>query len=152
MEERYPLTVFYDGECPICAREIALVKRLHRRERLAFIDFAHPTYDPSQTGLAPAHLGRVIHARWADGTVITGVEVFRAVWAAVGWSALARISRMRAVDRLLSTAYGWFARNRLRLTGRAHVEPTAHRLVEAEVQAQQAASDRCAGTCAGSGQ
>lgn len=29
----YPLTVFFDGACPICDREIALMRRLDRRGR-----------------------------------------------------------------------------------------------------------------------
>jgi predicted DCC family thiol-disulfide oxidoreductase YuxK len=36
----YPLTVFYDGACPICAREMALMKRLDRTQRLTLLDFS----------------------------------------------------------------------------------------------------------------
>ena len=38
----YPLTVFFDGACPICAREIAVMKRLDRHGRLFFCDFSRP--------------------------------------------------------------------------------------------------------------
>jgi predicted DCC family thiol-disulfide oxidoreductase YuxK len=62
----------------------------------------------------------VIHARWANGSVITGVEVFRAMWEAVGLGVLARLSRLSLVEPLFLKAYAWFARNRLRLTGRSH--------------------------------
>ena len=37
---QYALTVFFDGACPICAREIALMKRLDRKQQLAFCDFS----------------------------------------------------------------------------------------------------------------
>ena len=114
----YPLTAFFDGACPICAREIALMKRLDRRQRLAFCDFSRPNYDAASIGFAPSELSRVIHARWADGSVITGVEVFRAMWEAVGLGVLARLSRLSLVEPLVLRAYAWFARNRLRLTGR----------------------------------
>lgn len=117
---QYPLTVFFDGACPICAREIALMKRLDRRRHLTFCDFSRPEYDAGSTGFAPSELGRVIHARWADGSVITGVEVFRAMWEAVGLGLLAKLSRLSVVEPLVLKAYAWFARNRLRLTGRSH--------------------------------
>ncbi len=117
---QYPLTVFFDGACPICAREIAFMKRLDRRRHLTFCDFSHPDYDAASIGVAPAELGRVIHARWADGSVITGVEVFRAMWEAVGLGLLAKLSRLSVVEPLVLKAYAWFARNRLRLTGRSH--------------------------------
>jgi len=114
----YPLTVFFDGACPICAREIALMKRLDRRQRLAYCDFSRPDYDTASIGFAPSELGRVIHARWADGSVITGVDVFRAMWEAVGLGLLAKLSRLSLVEPLVLRAYEWFMRNRLQFTGR----------------------------------
>ncbi len=116
----YPLTVFFDGACPICVREIALMRRLDRRRRLVCCDFSAKEYDAASINISPAELGRVIHARWADGNVITGVEVFRAMWEAVGLGLLARLSRLALVEPLVLKANAWFARNRLRLTGRSH--------------------------------
>ena len=116
----YPLTVFFDGACPICDREIALMRRLDRRGRLKFSDFSQPDFVPTSINISPAELGRIIHARWGDGTIITGVDVFRAMWEAVGLGFLARLSRLSLVEPLVVRAYAWFARNRLRLTGRSH--------------------------------
>jgi predicted DCC family thiol-disulfide oxidoreductase YuxK len=115
----YPLTVFFDGACPICAREIALMKRLDRKRRLTFCDFSLQDYDEKVTGFAPSQLGRVIHAQWADGRVITGVRVFQAMWEAVGLGLLTKLSRVSLLEPLFYRAYAWFARNRLWLTGRA---------------------------------
>lgn len=114
----YPLTVFFDGACAICDREIALMRRLDRRGRLSFFDFSQPDFAPTSINISPTELGRIIHARWGDGTVITGVDVFRAMWEAVGLGFLARLSRLSFVEPLVLNAYAWFARNRLRLTGR----------------------------------
>ena len=119
----YPLTVFFDGACHICAREIALMKRLDRRRQLEFCDFSNQEYDAASSGFAAADLGTVIHVRWADGSVITGVEVFRAMWEAVGLGVLARLSRLSLVEPLVLRAYVWFARNRLQLTGRLNPCP-----------------------------
>jgi predicted DCC family thiol-disulfide oxidoreductase YuxK len=116
----YPLTVFFDGACPICDREIALMRRLDRHRRLLLCDFSRPDYDPTSINISPAELGRIIHARWGDGTVITGVDVFRAMWEAVGLGFLARLTRLALIEPLVVNAYAWFARNRLRLTGRSH--------------------------------
>ena len=32
-----PVKVWYDGACPLCLREIALMRRLDRRGRISFI-------------------------------------------------------------------------------------------------------------------
>ena len=117
---QYPLTVFFDGACPICAREMALMKRLDRKRRLAFCDFSVPEYDERVSGFTPAELGQIIHALWADGRVIMGVAVFQAMWEAVGLGLLTKVSRLAFVEPLLFRAYSWFARNRLWLTGRVN--------------------------------
>jgi predicted DCC family thiol-disulfide oxidoreductase YuxK len=101
----YPLTVFYDGACPLCSREMALMKRLDSHHRLRLCDFSAPGYDAESTGLDPVRLGAVLHAQWEDGTIITGVEVFRAVWQSVGLGLLARVSRLPVIDPLLIRGY-----------------------------------------------
>lgn len=115
----YPLTVYFDGECPICRREIDLMKIFNRSARLQFIDFSDGSYRSVEHGLSPCDLGRVIHARWSDGTLITGVEVFQEMWEAIGLGFLSRLARRPMINKLLVRAYAWFARNRLRLTSRA---------------------------------
>jgi predicted DCC family thiol-disulfide oxidoreductase YuxK len=115
----YPLTVYFDGKCPICRREIDLMKIFNRRERLQFIDFSTSSYRPTDHGLNQCDLGRVIHARWSDGTLISGVEVFRETWEAIGLGFLARITRLSGINTLLVKAYAWFAKNRLWLIKRA---------------------------------
>ncbi|MGC3973267.1 MAG: DUF393 domain-containing protein [Nitrospira sp.] len=115
---RYPLTVWYDGACPLCAREMALMKRLDRKRRLRFCDFSAPDYNVCTSGIPLSELGAVIHAQWEDGTVIRGVEVFRMIWQAVGLGFLTRMSRLPLIDLLAEKGYAWFARNRLWLTGR----------------------------------
>lgn len=115
----YPLMVYFDGACPICRREIDLMKWFNRKSHLRFVDFSASSYRPAEHGLNPYDLGIVIHARWADGSIITGVEVFREMWEAAGFSLLARVARRPGINALLVKVYAWFARNRLRLTGRA---------------------------------
>jgi len=69
---RYPLTVLYDGACPLCSREMAFMKHLDRKRRLRFCDFSTPDYDAAAIGIPVSELSTVIHAQWEDGTVITG--------------------------------------------------------------------------------
>jgi predicted DCC family thiol-disulfide oxidoreductase YuxK len=99
------------------------MRRLDRRRQLEFCDFSDQEYDAASRGLSTEDLGTVIHARWADGSVITGVDVFRAMWEAVGLGFLARLSRLSLVEPLVLRAYEWFARNRLQLTGRLNPCP-----------------------------
>ena len=110
--------VFYDGDCPLCTREICVLQRLDRRGRIGFVDIAAEGFEPAALGLDRAALMARIHGRLPDGTLIEGVEVFRALYAAVGFGWAVALTRLPGVSHALDLAYGVFARNRLRLTGR----------------------------------
>jgi predicted DCC family thiol-disulfide oxidoreductase YuxK len=114
----WDVEVFYDGDCPLCSREVRMLRRLDRRGRIRFTDIAAPGFDAAATGLDWAKLMSEIHGRLPGGEIIVGVEVFRRLYAAVGFRALVRISRWPIIAPLLDAAYRLFARNRLRLTGR----------------------------------
>ena len=114
--------VFFDGDCPLCRREIAFLQRLDRRRNaIRFTDIAARGFDPAEHGLGSlrrADLMARIHGRAADGQVVEGVEVFRRLYAAVGFGPLVAVTRLRPIAALLDAGYRWFAANRLSLTGR----------------------------------
>lgn len=116
--------VFYDGDCPLCTREIALLRSWDRAGRIEFTDIAADGFDPATAGRDMATLMGSIHGRLPDGTLVEGVEVFRRLYEAVGLGALVRLSRLPGVAALADRAYALFARNRLRLTGRCAPDGT----------------------------
>ncbi|MCA9015275.1 MAG: DUF393 domain-containing protein, partial [Planctomycetaceae bacterium] len=59
-----------------------------------------------------------IHARLPDGTWITGVEVFRRLYAAIGFGWLVFPTRLPGLSQFLDMTYRMFAKKRLKLTGR----------------------------------
>jgi predicted DCC family thiol-disulfide oxidoreductase YuxK len=114
----FAVEVYYDGQCPLCVREMRMLRRLDKRGRIRFVDITAPGFDPAAVGIAWDALMSRIHGRLADGTVVEGVEVFRRLYAAVGFSRLAAATRLPGVAQLLDLGYRWFAKNRLKLTGR----------------------------------
>ena len=95
---------------------------LDRKGKLQFVNFAKKDFDEHSHGFSRGELGRVIHAKWANGSVITELEVFREMWRAVGLGLLAKLSQIWFLEPLLVGGYKWFARNRLKLTGRKEPE------------------------------
>jgi predicted DCC family thiol-disulfide oxidoreductase YuxK len=114
----YDLELFFDGECPLCRREVALMRTLDRRRRVLFTDIAAAGFDAARLGRDHATLMASIHAQLPDGTLVTGVEAFRRAYAALGLGPLVAFSRLPLVSQLAERAYAVFARNRLRWTGR----------------------------------
>jgi predicted DCC family thiol-disulfide oxidoreductase YuxK len=110
--------VFYDGECPLCIREIRMLMRKDKAERIEFTDIAAPDFDAGAFGTTYDQLMTRIQGRLADGTWIEGVEVFRQLYAAIGWRRVVAVSRIPGISHLLALGYRLFAANRLRLTGR----------------------------------
>jgi predicted DCC family thiol-disulfide oxidoreductase YuxK len=130
--DRTTIEIFFDGECPLCTREIAMVRRLDRNQRIRFTDIAAPGFEPEAIGTTRGALMERIRARLPDGTWIEGVEVFRRMYAAVGFGAFVPLTRLPRVSHALDLGYERFAKNRLRWTGRCtpdglcQVHPTAH--------------------------
>ncbi len=114
----FDIQLFYDGACPLCMREIHILRRRDSHKRIIFTDIAAPDFDATTVGLNWQSLMAQIHGRLPDGTFLTGVEVFRRLYSAIGFTKLVRFTRLPGVCQLLDFFYSIFAKNRLRLTGR----------------------------------
>jgi len=111
--------VFYDGDCPLCMREIRMLRRLDaKKQRIQFTNIAAPTFSAATYGTTMTSLMARIQGRLPDGRWIEGVEVFRQLYAAVGFGPLVMLTRLPVISQLLGAGYVLFAKNRLRWTGR----------------------------------
>ncbi|MEE4638238.1 MAG: DUF393 domain-containing protein [Wenzhouxiangella sp.] len=104
-----PVTVWYDGGCPLCQREIALMRRLDRRGRIDFVDV---TSEEAACPLDREQLLARFHAR-ENGRVVEGAEAFAAMWRAIPvLRPLGLLARLRPVLWLLERMYRVFLRFR----------------------------------------
>ena len=107
------LLVWYDGACPLCRREIALMRRLDRRGAIQFIDLVHeqPASCPTDR---EALLAR-FHAS-EDGRLLAGAAAFAAMWRAIpALRPLGLAARSPLVLRALERLYRGFLKIRPRL-------------------------------------
>ena len=74
------VTVWFDGACPLCRREIALMRRLDRRGALRLIDVSGAN---TACPLDRATLLARFHAQVGDGPLLVGAAAFAAVWRAL---------------------------------------------------------------------
>jgi predicted DCC family thiol-disulfide oxidoreductase YuxK len=111
--------LLYDGECPLCVREVRMMEKLNRKGRLVLEDIAAPDFDASHYGRTFEELMGSIHGVLPDGRLVTGMEVFRRAYAAVGLGGLVAPTGWPLLKPVFDRAYTIFARNRLRLTGRS---------------------------------
>lgn len=104
------VTVWYDGGCPLCRREIAAMRRLDRRGRIAFVDV-----DRNDGGSCPIDRAALLarfHAR-EDDVMLSGAAAFAAMWRAIPLlRPLGLLARHRPVLALLEQGYRLFLRAR----------------------------------------
>lgn len=107
-----PLTVLYDGACPLCRREIGLYRGLPSSSPLCFADVSDAA-QPLPPGTQRAQLLARFHVLDADGRLLSGAQAFLALWAALpGWRWLARIGRLPGAAWAMERVYRRFLRLR----------------------------------------
>lgn len=109
------VTVWFDGKCPLCLREIALMRRLDKRGAITFLDL---TNEQTDCPVNRADMLARFHAA-EDGVVHSGAAAFAAMWRAIPMlRPLGLLARNRHVLRLLESLYLRFLRIRPALQAR----------------------------------
>lgn len=106
------LTVYYDGACPVCSREIAAYRQARGAEALDFVDATR--CDAGALGELPREAAlAVMHVRRADGTLVQGARAFGEIWQALPrLRALGWVMRAPGVAWCAELGYRGFLRAR----------------------------------------
>ena len=104
------LTIWYDGACPLCIREISLMKRLDRAGNINFVDLTRAdTTCPLDRTLMLSRF----HATTREGETLSGATAFAAMWREIPiLRPLGLAARNRLILALLEGAYLLFLRIR----------------------------------------
>jgi demethoxyubiquinone hydroxylase (CLK1/Coq7/Cat5 family) len=118
------LTVYFDGACPVCRREVAVYRRQPGADACAWVDAAACDDAALGPGLARPQALAKLHVRLPDGRLVAGAPGFAALWSALPrWRWLGRLAGWAAVRPLAALAYAVFLR--LRPLWRAQPSPAA---------------------------
>ncbi len=113
--EAQPLTVLYDGACPLCRREIAVYRGLQPLRPdtpVCFADVSDIAL-PVPPGTTREQLLARFHVRAANGQLLSGAQAFLALWATLpGWRWLALAGRLPGAAWTMERAYRLFLRAR----------------------------------------
>ena len=100
------LTVYFDGECPVCSREIAIYQRQAGANAIAWVDVA--TCPVAALGADLSRQGALarLHVRTADGELTSGARAFTLLWRHLPRVAvLGRMLNHRPVLAILELGY-----------------------------------------------
>jgi ubiquinone biosynthesis monooxygenase Coq7 len=109
-------TVYFDGACPVCRREIAVYQRGAGAEAVCWVDASACPPDALGGDLPRDRALARLHLRQADGRLVHGAAAFLAMWAALPQHPrLARLAKLLdrpPLVRALDLAYAAFLRLR----------------------------------------
>ncbi len=102
-------TLFYDGNCPLCMREVRLLTRI-ADPGLALVDLHRVPDAPGE----PTRLEKLstLHLKTADGEWLVGVDATVTAWSHTRWGPLFSVLRWPLVGRLADLVYRYWARKR----------------------------------------
>jgi predicted DCC family thiol-disulfide oxidoreductase YuxK len=117
---RWPPTLYYDGDGPLCAREIRLLSRHAGAERLLLIDIGATDFQADSVGIDQATLANRLHARFVDGQWVTGLDATLWSWRAAGLGRWATPLTWRPLRPVLELGYRLFCLLRPQLAWLPH--------------------------------
>ena len=106
--------VFYDAQCPICIREMALVREQNVSGSLNTVPIQGNEALLAQYGVEAAAAMALLHVVADNGAIIRGMPALRIVYRECGGRPLAQIWNWPLLDKLADWGYPWFARHRYR--------------------------------------
>ena len=125
MADKWKFKLLYDGECPMCRREVAWLQGRNQEGALIFEDITAPGFDPARYGKTRNELMGVIHGVFPDGRIVTKVEAFREAYRLVGLGWLLAPTAWPGLRHVSDWAYERFANNRIaigKIFGRSDCE------------------------------
>ena len=104
-----PVTVYFDGSCPVCSREIAYYRRQVGADACVWVDASCCPESALGSGLSRGSALGKFHVRDAQGELVQGTRGFAALWRALPRTAwLGRVASFGPIPALLEMAYGAF--------------------------------------------
>ncbi len=108
------LTVYFDGSCPLCRREIDFYRRRATGRAIEWIDVS--AANEVGEGLSCQTALARFHVRLADGSLVSGGLAFATLWRHIpGWRWLGRLGSVPPLSWILELGYRAFLPLRPRL-------------------------------------
>jgi predicted DCC family thiol-disulfide oxidoreductase YuxK len=113
------LKLLYDGECPICKREVCILQKKNRQTKIKFIDISSKDFSPFENNNIDYNTAMSqIHAIDDKGNLLVGITAFATVYARCQWLVASTLLRIPFIRGVLKPLYTLFAKKRLWITGR----------------------------------
>lgn len=112
-KELDPLTVFYDGACPMCRKEIAWYKRQQGASLIVWEDISQTSGDMVRNDLCKTDALLRLHVRTAEGNLLSGALAFSEIWKNLpNFKLLGKVVGLPLISTLAESLYKIFLKVR----------------------------------------
>ena len=107
------ITVFYDGKCGLCSKEINHYKKIAPQGIFNWQDITECDKELKQAGVSYSQGLKLLHSVDTHGRVHVGVDSFILIWNQLSrWNILAKIVSLPPIRQIVDLAYRKFAQIR----------------------------------------
>ncbi|MDM8559300.1 DUF393 domain-containing protein [Candidatus Parabeggiatoa sp. HSG14] len=110
------VTMYFDGMCPLCKREVALLKRLDKTGKIKWHDISTGLGDLAEENITFEEAMQQLHARDRNNKIRKGVDAFITIWRELPYfRVLAFLGSLPGIKWLAKVSYAVFAKRRLKV-------------------------------------
>ncbi|MFC3025385.1 thiol-disulfide oxidoreductase DCC family protein [Vibrio zhugei] len=109
------LIVFYDGTCPLCAKEMDQLRKRDTQQRLHLVDL-HSDEFAQFPDIDPVAASEILHAVDQQGRLLLGLDAVHKAWQMVGKGWVYAPLRWPLIRPVADWCYLFFARHRYRIS------------------------------------
>ena len=122
----YKLTFLYDGACPLCLRETDFLKKKDSSKYINFVDISINYIPENFENISFKEAMSNLHGILSTGEIIYGVDVLAYSYELVGLGWIYFPTKLPILSNLIRFLYKYWAKYRLKLTGRNNLEKICH--------------------------
>lgn len=106
------LSIYYDGQCPLCQAEIHVLQQRNQRQLLAFFDVSDSVVADQLQQFTCAEALNSMHGVLSTGEVIRGVSVFAEAYKRADLTGLSWLLSIKQLQGFYAWLYRLFAKHR----------------------------------------
>lgn len=107
------ITVFYDGDCKLCRREITHYERLADSKKFRWVDINSSPDALKKRNISTTDALKKLHVEDKYGNIKIGVDAFITIWKNIPeWRLLATFASLPVINEITKIAYKKFAKRR----------------------------------------
>ncbi|MEH6394265.1 thiol-disulfide oxidoreductase DCC family protein [Pseudoalteromonas sp.] len=111
------MIIFYDANCPLCAKEMRLLKKADKHNKIALEDINAGDFEQRFNHIKRQDALAFLHGQQDNGEMIYGLDVTFAAWQTVGRHKWLRVLQLPGIRFLADQGYKVFAKYRTTIAG-----------------------------------